>query len=552
MAKKRLLTLAIAALLVLSAAPSAAAADADPAADYYQLTNSWVYTLVHEVKVYNAASSYAFNIEVKVPLLDTALPVYNQLIGEQFTPYPDRLETDAAGHLYAVYNIGSLKGKDSLTLTQKYALNVAALSYSFDRNRVADTYSSQDIVNYSQYLQPETDVESNAAEIVAFVEQAVGSETNPYRKAWALFSAVNLFLTYSEAATDQGALATLTRGSGNCEGYTNLYLACLRTAGIPARRINGYLYQPEKHAVDSYYDEDMQLWLLNSLGHTWVEYYLPDIGWLIADPTFTYTYDIGGVTQKIIDPSFFTNISSSRRYIAFSIGNANSGKIGSGAIGGAIEISAIGGAVGGTFNAYLATGKQYLPFNDLEGHWAGAAVRDCVEDGLFYGVSADRFAPDMGMTRAMFVTVLGRYYQQNGGEIGGGYDSIDQFTDIDPSAYYADYLGWALDNELIEGYGYGRFGPKDIITREQMATILADFILLLQREAGMEIDEDAAVLPVLSAYSDAAKIAGWAREGVALCSQLSVITGEPDGGFYPQRSATRAQVATILQRLPAY
>ena len=47
-------------------------------------------------------------------------------------------------------------------------------------------------------------------------------------------------------------------------------------------------------------------------------------------------------------------------------------------------------------------------FNDVDSHWAKDYILKAVELGLFAGVESDRFAPDMDTTRAMFVTVLGR------------------------------------------------------------------------------------------------------------------------------------------------
>jgi hypothetical protein len=44
-------------------------------------------------------------------------------------------------------------------------------------------------------------------------------------------------------------------------------------------------------------------------------------------------------------------------------------------------------------------------FADIEGHWAEEAIIQCIERGLFTGVSTDRFAPGDSVSRAMAATL---------------------------------------------------------------------------------------------------------------------------------------------------
>ena len=498
---------------------------------YYEISGNWEYTLIHQVEVKNLAHARAFDITITVPLNDLTTPEYNHLIGMELDPYPNEIFTDGTGRRYAVYQIDSLDGGESVTLTQRYALTVSSIYYTFDRSSVPEAYSEVEQLLFADELAPAENIESDSAPILAFVEETVGSETNPYRKARSLFSAVNLLLSYdSDASADQSALAVLLRESGNCEGYTNLYIACLRAAGVPARQASGYLYLPSVHVSEAYIDTESGLFLFNKLRHTWVEYCLPDIGWVFADPTFTYTFEINGTIQKFVDWSYFSMISNARRYFFFHNGDTESD---------AIQITATGGAVTAGFKSYMSIGTQYVPFHDLKGHWAEDAATYCVENGLFNGVSASSFAPDGTMTRAMFVTVLGRLYEATGGEIGTHHLTVTQFTDVDFNSYYINYLGWALDSGLISGYGDGSFGPNSNVTREQMAKIICDFLSYL----GYDTTADSL------SFLDKRLISEWAKDGVACCVQQGVITGFPDNKFRPGDYATRGQVAAIFERL---
>ncbi len=46
------------------------------------------------------------------------------------------------------------------------------------------------------------------------------------------------------------------------------------------------------------------------------------------------------------------------------------------------------------------------------------------------------------------------------------------FTDIADDMWYTDAVIWADQNNIVLGYGDGTFGPSDLLTREQMVTIL--------------------------------------------------------------------------------
>jgi len=72
-----------------------------------------------------------------------------------------------------------------------------------------------------------------------------------------------------------------------------------------------------------------------------------------------------------------------------------------------------------------------------------------------------------------------------------------------------------------------------------MAAIMLNFAAFLKK-----VDINGVSLT----YPDSASISSWAVDGAKYCQQTQVITGRDDGSFAPQESATRAEVAVILQR----
>lgn len=149
-------------------------------------------------------------------------------------------------------------------------------------------------------------------------------------------------------------------------------------------------------------------------------------------------------------------------------------------------------------------------FTDVEGHWGAASIAKAVDAGLFTGIDETTFSPDGGMTRAMFVTVLSRAAEKLGGpavEAGSG-----DFTDVAADAWYAGAVAWGVKAGLVSGYGDGRFGPDDLVTREQMCTFLARFLQYM--------GYDLSAYTPTGTFADDASISAWAKESVYLALSL--------------------------------
>jgi transglutaminase-like putative cysteine protease len=76
----------------------------------------------------------------------------------------------------------------------------------------------------------------------------------------------------------QTPAVTLESGGGTCRDYALLMMEGVRSLGIAARFITGYLYDP---ALDTAADEDAG----HAYPHAWLEVYLPGAGWVEFDPT---------------------------------------------------------------------------------------------------------------------------------------------------------------------------------------------------------------------------------------------------------------------------
>jgi len=197
-----------------------------------------------------------------------------------------------------------------------------------------------------------------------------------------------------------------------------------------------------------------------------------------------------------------------------------------------------GGAVAEpTTPAQPVTPVNKVSFADVaDNSWYKTAVSFVVENGLFAGTSDKTFGPNVPMTRGMFVTVLGRLAKADVSAENTGIS----FKDVKPDAYYAKYVVWAAANGIVSGDGVGTFSPNRSITRQEAASIMFRY------SKAMGYDVTVSDNTATNKFSDASRVAPWAKEAMNWVLAKKVIGGNADGTLNPGGTATRAQVANII------
>jgi hypothetical protein len=194
-----------------------------------------------------------------------------------------------------------------------------------------------------------------------------------------------------------------------------------------------------------------------------------------------------------------------------------------------------------TSRTVAVSGSLSNPFSDLNNHWSKIYVDYCSREGLLTG-SKDAsgnlwYRPDDTMTRQEFAAAVVRFL---------GIDA-DAYSSVKlPFADGAKIASWALPSMkaayalgLVTGSSDGKAlwaNPASGVTRQEAVTILG-------RTQARGYAEDS-----LSAFSDAASVASWARSDVAAMVARGVIAGS-GGKLNPSGSVTRAQVAKMLYSL---
>ncbi len=89
-------------------------------------------------------------------------------------------------------------------------------------------------------------------------------------------------LAYRQGVTDIGVTLSevLEEGAGVCQDFAHLATGMLRSVGIPARYVSGYLFAADETALDAETTDAVSVQT-----HAWIEAALPGWGWWALDPT---------------------------------------------------------------------------------------------------------------------------------------------------------------------------------------------------------------------------------------------------------------------------
>lgn len=181
---------------------------------------------------------------------------------------------------------------------------------------------------------------------------------------------------------------------------------------------------------------------------------------------------------------------------------------------------------------YMDEPGLFLPFTDVNNHWAYSAIKRVYNRGLMLGVSDTRFAPNQALSRAMLVTVLYRLADEP------DVTADNPFTDVPAGQWYTNAVIWAAANGIVSGFGDGTFRPNAPATRAQAAVMLCGYAKLTGRDTTQRAD--------LSAYADAAEIPSWALAEMQWANAAQLIRGRGDTILAPNAGTTRAEMAKIL------
>lgn len=158
-----------------------------------------------------------------------------------------------------------------------------------------------DLARFIERQQPDPDhsVDRWARQILA----EAGQDT--WRFLTMMNAAIQHDFTYlrREEPGIQNAAVTLRKGSGTCRDFATLMSEAVRSLGLAARFVSGYLYVPH---------EESRVRHAGGNTHAWLQVYLPGAGWVDFDPTSGWVGNAGLVRAATVrDPAHAAPLSGS-------------------------------------------------------------------------------------------------------------------------------------------------------------------------------------------------------------------------------------------------
>ena len=176
------------------------------------------------------------------------------------------------------------------------------------------------------------------------------------------------------------------------------------------------------------------------------------------------------------------------------------------------------------------------PFTDVDtAKWYHLSVDYVLTHKMMNGVSSRAFAPNANLTRGMLVQIL---YNLEGKPKG----TAANFSDVQADAWYAEAVGWAASNKVVTGYADGTFRPNAAVTREQAAAILYRYAQ--SKGIDVSVGENTNIL----SYVDVQQASEYAIPALQWAVGAGVLNGKNGGRLAPTGTATRAEIAAIMQR----
>lgn len=247
----------------------------------------------HRVKyraeaIYTLENPYLFNMSLDVytpsfqdssqicyqnaELLETVIP------GKEFSLKGVR---DEHKNEYYVISL-NLSSYERVKLHQTYEITIYDMVVT-ENNLEEGSISHKKQELYGNYVNNvEKNREINHSELISLSHQIVDKKSSPLKKAETIFQWVVDHIEYDLEYQGGGALNTYRERKGACGDFSDLMITLLRIQHIPAREVHGFFLDVKRPLKGMEFErEEDTLW-----DHSWVEYYVPSLGWVSCDPVF--------------------------------------------------------------------------------------------------------------------------------------------------------------------------------------------------------------------------------------------------------------------------
>lgn len=175
----------------------------------------------------------------------------------------------------------------------------------------------------------------------------------------------------------------------------------------------------------------------------------------------------------------------------------------------------------------------------IRGHWGEQELKKAFAlEFMDEWDSTD--TPDTGVTRGEFAKIMALLLKLNVKEY---IDNEVNYKDVPVNNEYYKYIRALTEKGVVSGTGNSRFQPNAIISRAEAITMIINAI-------GFE-NRAPEAMPRLT-FNDADKVPKWAIKYIYVANKIGIVNGNEMGQIMPDKKLTKAEIATICNRLITY
>ncbi|EEL61327.1 S-layer homology domain-containing protein (plasmid) [Bacillus cereus] len=181
----------------------------------------------------------------------------------------------------------------------------------------------------------------------------------------------------------------------------------------------------------------------------------------------------------------------------------------------------------GAFTAKAADNTDSLKFSDVPAnHWSTKAIYDLTNRKVVQGYGNNIFGFGDNVTRGQVARMIYMYVKPADADA----SFKNPFTDIKGHLFEKEIRALAKAG-LVNGFGDGKYGPDDILTREQMAQVLTNAFKFKATKT--------------TSFTDIDKNS-WALKAISALEENGVTIGTGDNMYSPYTHVTREQYSQFL------
>lgn len=234
---------------------------------HYALSNGYLVEMSYIEEIAPLDEVYLTDIEWRIALpSETERQKLKQVeaIGIPFT------EEIIDGQRVAVFTFETLAPGERHIFGWKALLEIRGIKYRITPRDVEELPELS--VSLQKYLVDDDDLAMDSDIVIRAARTAVASESNILRKMYNIRNFVYDELSYGIKPYIDPPDVVLDRGVGSCGEYVGVLLALCRLNGIPCRTVGRYKCPP--------YPDQQGVPLQPDFNHVWLEFYIPNFGWL--------------------------------------------------------------------------------------------------------------------------------------------------------------------------------------------------------------------------------------------------------------------------------